>query len=243
LTLILCLKGKDGMVLASDSRGTFGDPRGVTAQNDNMKKLYVVSKYVGVLLAGSGELGAMIMDGIAKKLEDSKIEGVTPIMNFLREHLIKQFEDWFKGFLIRPLPNAPAPSRPTLMVIVGGYEVDNEGKATIQKIYSLNCHNNFAPLLHDYGFGLSGVGQYALYLLNRLYTPESNVENLLALAAYVITETASQDGKVGGPVQMVKISPDKGCVRLSSEEINSIIKSNIDRSEKLKVLFFGEKNV
>jgi hypothetical protein len=44
------------MVLASDSRGTFGDPRAVTAQNDNMKKLYLVSKYVGVILAGSGEL-------------------------------------------------------------------------------------------------------------------------------------------------------------------------------------------
>lgn len=27
------------MVLASDSRGTFGDPRGVTAQNDNMQKI------------------------------------------------------------------------------------------------------------------------------------------------------------------------------------------------------------
>jgi hypothetical protein len=45
------------MVLASDSRGTFGDPRAVTAQNDNMKKLYLVSKHVGVILAGSGELG------------------------------------------------------------------------------------------------------------------------------------------------------------------------------------------
>lgn len=48
MTLTVCLKGKDGMVLASDSRGTFGDPRRVTAQNDNMKKLYAVSKYVGV---------------------------------------------------------------------------------------------------------------------------------------------------------------------------------------------------
>jgi len=243
MTLILCLKGKDGMVLASDSRGTFGDPRGVTAQNDNMKKLYAVSQYVGVLLAGSGELGAMIMEGISDKLRNSNVEGVTPVMNFLRKHLMKQYADWFKGFLIRPVPNSTTPPRPTIMVIVGGYEVDDGGKPTVQKIYSLNCHNNFAPLLHDYGFGLSGVAQYALYLLNRLYTPESNVENLLALGAYVITETASQDGKVGGPVQMVKILPDVGCVTLNSEEINRVVKSNTDRSKKLKVLFFGEKNV
>lgn len=244
MTLILCLKGKDGMVLASDSRGTFGDPRGITAQNDNMKKLYAVSKYVGVLLAGSGELAAMMMDGVPEKLKETHVEGVTPVMNFLRKHLTKKYEDWFKGFLIRPVPNSPAPPRPTLTVIVAGYEVDDKRQpTTVQKIYSLNCHNNFAPLLHDYGFGLSGVAQYALYLLNRLYTPKSNVENLLALGAYVITETASQDGKVGGPVQMIKILPHLGCRTLNSQEINTIVKSNTDRSEKLKVLFFGEKNV
>jgi len=68
MTLCVCIKGKDGMVLASDSRGTFGDPRAVTAQNDNMKKLYLVSKYVGVILAGSGELGAMVMNEISDKI-------------------------------------------------------------------------------------------------------------------------------------------------------------------------------
>jgi 20S proteasome alpha/beta subunit len=241
MTLTVCLKGKDGMVLASDSRGTFGDPRRVTAQNDNMKKLYAVSKYVGVLLSGSGELGAMIMEGIPEKLKSDNVEGETPVMNYLRKHLMKQYGDWFKGFLIRPVPNSPAPPRPTLSVTAGGYEVDGEGIPTLQKIYSLNCHNNFAPLLHDYGFSLNGVAQYALYLLNRLYTHGSHVENLLALGAYVITETASQDGKVGGPVQMIKILPDRGCVILNSEDMNKILKTNTDRSEKLKVLFFGEK--
>lgn len=242
MTLTVCLKGKDGMVLASDSRGTFGDPRRVTAQNDNMKKLYAVSKYVGVLLSGSGELGAMIMEGIPDKLKSDKVEGVTPVMSFLRKHLMKQYGDWFRGFLIRPVANSPAPPRPTLSVTVGGYEANSKGTPTVQKIYSLNCHNNFAPHLHDYGFSLSGVAQYALYLLNRLYTPESKVENLLALGAYVITETASQDGKVGGPVQIIKIQPDVGCVILNSEDINKILKSNTGRSEKLKVLFFGEKD-
>lgn len=60
------------MVLASDSRGTFGDPRGITAQNDNMKKVYGVSKYVGVLFAGSGELGANIINEIQKEIVEKK---------------------------------------------------------------------------------------------------------------------------------------------------------------------------
>lgn len=238
MTLVVCLKGKDGMVLASDSRGTFGDPRATTAQNDNMKKVYPASKYVGVLLAGSGELGAMIINEIQKKIEEDKKEGVSPLMELIREILIKRYDEWFKGFQVIPVQGSVAPVRPTLVVIIGGYDLDNDGKPTVQRIYSLNCHSNFAPFLHDYGFALEGVAQYALYLLNRLHSPDSSVKNLLPLAAYVITETASQDGKVGGPVQMIKILPDSGCVTLNSEEINKIIESNFNRSKNLKVSFF-----
>lgn len=34
MTLLAALKGVDGLVLAADSRGTFGAPRETTAQND-----------------------------------------------------------------------------------------------------------------------------------------------------------------------------------------------------------------
>jgi 20S proteasome alpha/beta subunit len=241
LTLNLCLKGTNGMVLASDSRGTFGDPRGVTAQNDNMKKLYAVSKYVGVVIAGSGELGATIMDVIPNQIKASKMEGVTPVMNEIRKILMERYDQWFRGFSIVPAQGLTNPVRPTLVVIVGGYEVDSEGKASVQKIYSLNCHNNFAPMLHDYGYALNGVAQYALYLLNRLYTQNLTVERLLPLGAYTITETASQDGKVGGPVQLMKIMPNEGCVILETEEINTILHENNLRSDKLKLLFFGDE--
>jgi len=227
------------MVLASDSRGTFGDPRGVTAQNDNQKKLYGVSKYVGVLMAGSGELGAMIINEISAHVKDNNLVGVTAVMNATREILKKRYDEWFARFSLQPIPSLPSPVRPTLVVIIGGYDVDNAGKPVTQKIYSLNCHLDFAPMLHDYGFALEGVAQYALYLLNRLYASES-VKNLLPLAAYVITETASQDGKVGGPVQLMQIMPEEGCKILSTEEINSIIASNSSRSENLKVSFFKD---
>jgi len=228
------------MILASDSRGTFGDPRGVTAQNDNMRKLYAVSKHVGVVVAGSGELGATIMDEVPDRIRNSNVKGVTPVMNEIRKILIEHFDQWFKGFSIVLIQGAPNPVRPTLVVIVGGYEVDAQGKPTVQKIYSLNCHNNFAPMLHDYGYALNGVAQYALYLLNRLYTQNLTVEKLLPLGAYVITETASQDGKVGGPVQLMKITPNEGCVILKTEEINRILQDNNLRTEKLKMLFYGE---
>ena len=58
MTLLVTLKGKDGLVLAADSRGTFGDPRGVTAQNDAQQKAHILAPHVAVLSAGSGEVGA-----------------------------------------------------------------------------------------------------------------------------------------------------------------------------------------
>jgi len=124
-------------------------------------------------------------------------------MEFVGKILIERFDNWFKGFLMMPRQGSDKPVRPTLSLLVGGYEVNETGKPTEQKIYSMNCHNNFAPMLHDYGFGINGVAQYALYLLNRLYNQDMSVENLQPLGAYVITETASQDGKVGGPVQLM----------------------------------------
>jgi len=231
------------MVLASDSRGTFGDPRATTAQNDNMHKLYGISKYVGVVLAGSGEIGSTIMCEIQNEIKKANppIEGITPVMNFVRAILIKRYNEWFKSFAIAPVQGAPFPIRPTLVLIIGGYEVDENGKPTIQRIYSLNCHVNFAPMLHDYGFALNGVAQYALYLLNRLYKPNLSVDKLLPLGAYVITETASQDGKVGGPVQLMQILPEQGCVTLEEEGINKILQENKLRSEKLQDSFLGEK--
>ena len=243
MTLNLILKGKDGMVLASDSRGTFGDPRGVTAQNDNMQKLYGISKYVGVVFAGSGELASTIIDEIQKKIKNANppIEGVTPVMELVRSILINRFNEWFNCFAVAPVPGLKVPTRPTVVLIIGGYEVDAEGKTTEEKIYSLNCHLNFAPMLHDYGFALNGVVQYALYLMNRLYIPDLTVEKLLPLGAYVITETASQDGKVGGPVQLMKILSNDGCVALKQEEINAILQDNNSRSSKLRESFLGDE--
>ncbi len=232
------------MILACDSRGTFGDPRGVTAQNDNMEKIYAVSKYVGVLIAGSADLGSMVIKEIQTQIATKKTEGVTPVMELIRDILVRRFNEWFTGFLIQPVDGAQAPVRPNLVFLVGGYDLNGEGKPTIQRTYNLNSLFNFAPFLIDYGFALEGIPQYALYLLNRLYSQESTVANLIPLAAYVITETASQDGKVGGPVKMLKILPDVGCVSLTAEEINMVIESNIARSKSLKTSFFGsEKNV
>jgi len=233
MSLLVCLRGADGLVLATDSRGTFGDPRGVTAQNDAQKKLYVTNDMVGVMLAGTGDIGAQV---IAEFLGQPGVGelGITNFAMKLREIVRARFSQWFDKFSIQQTPQDIRPARPDLALIVAGYE---ENRQDI-KIYQFISQFDFAPMLVNYGFALAGVAQYGLYLLNRLYDPTRTVEQLKHLAAYAITETASQDGKVGGPVQMATISPMKAST-LEPAEVSAIVEANKARSSALKASFLG----
>lgn len=64
-----------------------------------------------------------------------------------------------------------------------------------------------------------------------------DIESLKHLAAYVVTETATQDGKVGGPVQMAVIVPKGEAYMVNNEEVTSIVMKNEERSRGLKDLF------
>jgi len=200
MSLLVCLSGTDGLVLATDSRGTFGDPRGVTAQNDQIKKLYLANERVGILVAGAGDLGSTVVSGFLA-LPDTASFGITELTMALHIYARKLFTEWFEVFAIKPAATDSRPARPDLNFIVAGFGLDRE-----PKIYRMSSSLDFAPMLHNYGFGVDGVAQYALYLLNRLYNPASVMGDLECLAAYLIAETASQDGKVGGAIQMATIT-------------------------------------
>lgn len=234
MTLTVCLRGIDGIVLASDSRGTFGDPRGVTAQNDTIKKVYLVRNF-GILMAG-GQQGNMIIEEAEREVESENINDVTRVMEKVREIGRRKYNEWFPTFPFMPIPGQNSQFvRPAMHLTIAGYHVENEEMEP--KIYSMVSNFDFAPNLHDFGFALGGVVQYALYLLNRLYSTDMEVENLKHLAAYVVTETAEQDGKVGGPVQIGIIFPNAEALMLNTEDIDSIMVENAEKSEELKELF------
>src|ERR1700731_2969173 len=104
MSLLVCLLGTDGLVLATDSRGTFGDPRGVTAQNDLIKNLYLANEGGGILVAGAGDLG------------------VTELTMALHRYARAQFGQWFELFAIKPMVGDPRSARPDLNFMVAGFE-------------------------------------------------------------------------------------------------------------------------
>ena len=241
MTLLIALKGKDGLVMAADSRGTFGDPRGITAQNDAQQKAHILSPHVSVLVAGSGEVGTLIIDLVRKKVNDQKVDWASPVLSILRDTVREQYNNWFPSVPpIQPfalIQTGQVPIRPDLGFLVGGYE--NNGTP---RLFSMGSLQDFSPMLHDYGFAVLGVAQYALYLLNRLYEADRTISELTSLAVYVITETASQDGKVGGPVNVITIkSDDEGCQTLAAEAVLNIQEANQTRSKALQNSFYQGK--
>ena len=168
VTLLVALKGKDGLVLAADSRDTFGDPRGVTAQNDSQQKAHVLAPHVAALQAGAGEVGALIVQNARQGIESQGLDGATAVMEHLRASARSAYNEWFPSV---PAIQPPAlqmagqvAARPDLAFLVGGYEDGPSGPQA--RIYQIGSATDFSPMLHDYGWAVSGVAQYALYLLN-----------------------------------------------------------------------------
>jgi len=238
MTLIAALEGLEGLVLAADSRGTIGDPRGLTAINDVQRKLFKLTDYCGITISGSSELAARIIDRLTGHLKKQNVDAkdVDAILASTADMMKQEYTSWFGP---RPWVSAQPliDQRPVIVFILAGYTFASSS-APMPRIYLLNSQVDFAPQLCPTGFMIAGIPQYATYLLHRLYDRQMGLRSLQALAAYLITETASQDPKVGGPITMASITPKDGLRELDAGTIDAIVKANEEQSRKLRQFFF-----
>jgi 20S proteasome alpha/beta subunit len=223
VTLAVAIKATDAIVMASDSRGTIGDPRGLTAVNDTQQKVFQFGA-CGLAIAGAAEMALAILDEFGKA-------GVKPanvdagVASFALAATM--CEGWYRGI--------PPGQRPGAMFILGGYRTE-EGKPPVPMVYILNSQSSFAPQLANNYPMMAGVPQYAIYLSHRYYDPSISGKNAAALAAYLISETASQDPKVGGPIQIARVTPSK-YLQLTTAQIADLQKKNSSLNTKLKKFF------
>jgi len=237
MTLIAALQGQDGLVLASDSRATIGDPRGLTAIRDVHQKIFKLTKYSGIAISGMSELANTLLSGLKKAISNDKLENIEEIANLTYEFSKKEYIKWFgkKPWITKsPIMD----QRPPIIFILSGYNKRFENKFE-PRIYLMNSALEYAPQLCTAGHMLAGIPQYATYLINRLYNPQMKIEHLQALATYLISETATQDPKVGGPINIAIITPKDGYKELDKEIITKLIKKNEEQNLKLRKFFFG----
>jgi 20S proteasome alpha/beta subunit len=226
MTLIVAMKTEEAIILASDSRGMMGDPRGLSAINDNQTKLYSLG-HCGFGLAGASELGASLLDEYRKKGFD-KPTPVDEVMEKISQESAKLYNKWF-GDIMRE-------KRPLVVITLAGYR--NLGTPKPEPmIYVLESGQNFAPMLMGKYPTLTGIPQYAVYLGHRYYDPSISAERAKSLAEYLINETASQETKVGGRIRMAEITPKEGFKELTEAEVAVISSANAEFNQKLREFF------
>lgn len=226
MTLIVGLKAKGGIVFATDSRGTIGDPRGLTAINDNQDKLFRLGK-CGLALSGASEMGRALLDEYRKAGVDAATQ-IDEMASLVASKSADLFKNWFRDI---------APERRLgVVMILAGYR-QSQGQPAEPMMYLLNSQSNFAPQLCSDTM-MAGIPQYAVYLVHRYYSPDMTLAKAQALSEYLIVETASQDPKVGGPVRMAVVKPS-GYRALTESQVISIHNKNDALNQRLKQFFVG----
>jgi 20S proteasome alpha/beta subunit len=201
MTLTACIKTKDGIILASDSKAS-----STITSNDTVKKIFKLDDHTAVGIAGDGPLALYLLETISKELNFQA--GIFGVTEKFRELAKKHFDEWFS--------HQPPLERPGLDIILAGYNGSDA------EIYRLNSNDNFVPRKCPTGFECIGVPYIAEYLLNRLYEPEVTSEQALTMATFCIKETSTQHRGVGGPTQLAQFSPTKSFSMVSLEKIREI---------------------
>lgn len=224
MTLTICIKASNGIVLASDSRATSRDPRQETTINDRVKKIFFVGKYNGMGIAGDGGLAMTLIDELREKIHsESEIRKLTREFHKFGKDI---FNDWFS--------HEKPDERSFLSIVLAGYTVDGEGE-----IYNLFSFDNFVPRKSTTGFSCLGITYLAQYLLNRFYQPDITIEHAAELAAFCIIETASQDGKVGGDLQLAIFSQKDEFHEFTLQEVENVKIKCDELREKMRLGFLG----
>ena len=111
MTLIVGLRGIDGLVLAADSRGTIGDPRGLTAINDVQEKMFQLASHCGVAITGASEVAAQLIDAIRAEHKGLDHGDVETVVTAARATVCKCYDDWFQklvGRMVRAITRPPS---------------------------------------------------------------------------------------------------------------------------------------
>ena len=225
MTLIVAMKSKDAIILGADSRGTIGDPRGLTAINDTYQKICSLG-CCGLGMAGASEMGNVLLDELRKE-SVQEINNIDDGVRLVGQQSARFFTQWFGSI--------PPAQWPGVLLTLVGYRFNRTEPEPM--IYLLNSQANFAPqLFGDYPC-LSGVPQYAVYLSHRYYAPSISGEQAKVLTEYLIAETASQDPKVGGQIHIAEITPQNGYRELTKKEVDSIRKNNQSLNKAIRSVF------
>lgn len=187
MTLVIGIKTKDGIVIASDSQATSD-----LTSNDKVQKIFPIGYNSAIGMSGDGGLATYFLDQIKEELNYS--QGILHLAEEIRQKGKAKFNDFFE--------HLSPEKRPGLSLILIGYS--KEGNS---EIYRLESKDNFVPRKCMVGYQCIGVPYIADYILTGLYeATEVKMNGAAEMAVLCIEETARQGGSgVGGETRVATI--------------------------------------
>lgn len=186
MTLVIGIKSKDGIVIASDSQAT-----GELTSNDKVQKIFPIGTNSAIGISGDGGLATFFLDQIKEELNYS--QGISHLAEEIRQKGKAKFNDFFE--------HLSPEKRPRLSFILIGFSKENN-----TEIYKLESNDNFVPRKSIVGYECIGIPYIADYILAGLYDPEVKMNGAEKMAVFCIEETARQGGSgVGGETKVATI--------------------------------------
>jgi len=220
MTLVIGMKAKDGVIIASDSRAS-----STLTSNDTVQKIFKLGEHSAIGIAGDGGLAMYFLDQIKDGLNHGT--GISDLAEQVRTIGKKKFDDFFE--------HLTPDKRPSLSLLLIGYTKENKSE-----MYTLSSTDNFVPRKGVTGFECIGIPYIADYLLNRLYESDIKTESGEELCALCINETSSQDRSVGGPTRIATFSESKTFKELTQTEIEGLRQKAEDFQINRKSRFYPE---
>jgi proteasome beta subunit len=222
MTIVMAARCKDGLVLGSDTQITESD-RGVSYP---AQKLHPLGEHAA--WGGSGAR-SVLMDLAEVFSEDADaIVGATKVDRELQERTLPVMRHHYENF-IEKVPGEELEGTPSAYVLAVGYSGERPW------IIEINP-NGIVSHYEDIGFKAVGGGtqmaQQAGALLAHFRMVDRDVHYGVVAAIRIIDALAQTSPSVGGPLNVVRITPD-GAHHLEQDEIEDE-RAHVRRWEELE---------
>ena len=199
MTLIIAIKGKDYVIVGSDSRSVTGEAYTNTRFiTDIDTKLVQLNKYVCVMVAGDSQRGTHLINKFKETVKSD--EDVCLIVNNLS--LFCQRD----ALRLVDFVSTESPYYPNVSFIVAGMKKIKE-KYSSPKIYTIRSLMGYA-IGEDDNHIIIGKDTISNYLFAKKYSKEITWENSIKLIVKCLVDTELIDGDVGGEKKVILINKD-----------------------------------
>jgi 20S proteasome alpha/beta subunit len=194
VSLILAVKGRDGVVLCADTRVTRKTLDRMNYKEDGISKVRFFGQGCSVGVTGDLGFALPFIENASSDLHFSKDKAIEDTLEGIRESLKKHYKQCYGNEAF----DGTNP-QDTNLVFAGHGSFGGKFKSFV---YSMSPSERFSP--RDAG-NISSIGQHAhggLYFALRYQRPDMDVKRAAFLGYFCINEVASLDGAVGPPVEI-----------------------------------------